>query len=164
MKNISFRKACVAGFLACVGLLGYALYAQFQLGLMPCPLCIFQRIAFAAIALVLLVGAIHAPAARWGRRVYGGLAVAASLVGAGIAGRHVWMTHLPANEVPACGPPLSFMMETSPVFDVIKKVLTGSGSCAEIDWTFLGASMPAWSLACFVALTIWSAWLLFRKY
>lgn len=163
MKNISFRKACLFGFLACAGLLGYALYAQFHLGLMPCPLCIFQRIAFASVALILLVGAIHAPLARWGRRLYAGLALIASLVGAGIAGRHVWMTHLPADEVPACGPPLSFMMETSPVFDVIKKVLTGSGSCAEIDWTFLGASMPAWSLAWFVILAVGSACLLFRK-
>jgi len=31
----------LAGFGACAALLAYALYAQFQLGLEPCPLCIF---------------------------------------------------------------------------------------------------------------------------
>ena len=34
------------GFLACAALIGYALYAEHVLGLAPCPLCIFQRIAF----------------------------------------------------------------------------------------------------------------------
>src|SRR3546814_8670975 len=43
---------------------------------------------------------------------------------------------------PACGPPLSFMMEVNPLTDVIRQVLTGSGECATVDWNFLGLSMP----------------------
>lgn len=159
----SFRLQCLAGFLACAALIGFALYSQEAWGLVPCPLCIFQRIAFAALGLVLLVGAIHGPSSRVGRGVYGVLALIAGGVGASIAGRHVWLTTLPPSEVPACGPPLQFMMETNPLTDVVRKVLTGSGECAKVDWTFLGLSMPAWALTWFVALTLFALYAAFRR-
>ena len=163
MKTLTFRAGFLLGFLVCAGVLGYALYAQFHLGLEPCPLCIFQRLAFGALGLVFLIGGLHAPKGQWSRRLYVALGMIAAAVGLGVAGRHVWLTHLPADQVPACGPPLSFMMESSPLADVIKQVLTGSGQCAKIDWTFLGLSMPAWSLASFIALTLWALWIGLRK-
>lgn len=150
----SFRKLCLSGFLACAALIGFAIYAQFQWGLLPCPLCIFQRIAFAALGLVLLVAGLHAPRGAWGRRAYGALALVPAVAGTGIAARHVWLTHLPADQVPSCGPPLSFMMESNPLTDVVRQVLTGSGECARVDWSFLGLSMPAWSLLWFVLLVV----------
>src|SRR5690606_24398311 len=85
----SFRSQFLLGLLCCLGLLGYALYVQYQLFLEPCPLCIFQRVAFFAAAAVFLLGLLHNPG-RTGRRVYGVLAALATLAGAGIAGRHVW--------------------------------------------------------------------------
>src|SRR3546814_10262399 len=85
----SFRSRFLLGFLACAGLIAYALYTQFHDGLTPCPLCIFQRIAFAALGLVFLVGGLHAPRSVSGRRVYGVLALLASLAGIAVAGNHV---------------------------------------------------------------------------
>jgi disulfide bond formation protein DsbB len=38
------------------------------------------------------------------------------------------------------------MMEINPLFDVIRKVLSAPGDCANIDWSFLGLAMPAWVL------------------
>lgn len=163
MNRLSFRSAYLLGFVVCAALIGFALYSQFQWGLQPCPLCIFQRIAFAALGIVFLIGALHAPKGAAGRRAYGVLAFLAAAVGIGIAGRHVWLTHLPPDQVPHCGPPLEFMMETNALTDVIRKVLTGSGECAKVDWTFLGLSMPAWSLAWFVLLAIWALWAAFRR-
>ena len=158
MKTLTLRSGFFLGFLACAAVLGYALYAQIHLGLEPCPLCIFQRLAFAALGVVFFVGALHNPKRAWVRRVYVALGSIAGLIGIGVASRHVWLTHLPEDQVPACGPPLSFMMESSPLADVIKQVLTGSGQCAEIEWTFLGLSMPAWSLASFLILIAWLLW------
>jgi disulfide bond formation protein DsbB len=163
MKRMNFRVGFLLGFLASAVILGYALYAQFHLGLEPCPLCIFQRLAFGALGIVFLLGGLHAPKSMWARRVYVGVGSIAALVGLGVAGRHVWLTHLPEDQVPACGPPLSFMMESNPLTDVIKQVLTGSGQCAKIDWTFLGLSMPAWSLASFIALSVWLLWVGLRS-
>lgn len=159
----SFRFRFLLGFTACVGLIGYALYTQFYGGLLPCPLCIFQRVAFAALGLVFLVGGFHAPKGVVGRRVYGSLALAVSVVGIAIAGNHVRLQHLPPDQVPACGPGLDYMLDAMPVSGVIRRVMTGSGECAAVDWSLLGLSMPTWSLLAFVALAIWAVAAGFRR-
>lgn len=159
----TFRAQCLLGFAACAALLAFALYTQYFQALVPCPLCIFQRIAFAALGLVFLVAGLHAPRGRGGRRAYGVLALLAAAAGLYVAGRHVWIQHLPADQVPMCGPDLGFLMEAMPVTSVIRTVLTGAGECAKVDWTFLGLSMPEWSLAWFVALTLWVVVVMFRR-
>ncbi|HET8819644.1 MAG TPA: disulfide bond formation protein B [Xanthomonadaceae bacterium] len=159
----TFRQQCLAGFLACASLIAFALYSQYQLGLLPCPLCIFQRVAFAALGVVFLLAGLHSPAGAAGRRAWAVPALVAAAVGAAIAGRHVWLQHLPADEVPACGPGLDWMMQTMPATGVLREVLTGSGECANVDWSFLGLSMPAWSLAWFVLLGAWAALAAFTR-
>ena len=134
-----------AGFLACALLIAYALYAQFRLGLEPCPLCIFQRIGIAALGVLFLIGALHDPARR-GAYVYGSLIVLAALLTAAVAARHVYVQSLPPGTLPSCGAPLSVLLKYAPVWDVIRKVLTGSGECGEVNWRFLGLAMPAWVL------------------
>jgi protein dithiol:quinone oxidoreductase len=159
----SFRVQSLAVFAACAGLIGYALYSQYYLDLNPCPLCIFQRIAFAALGVVCLIAGLHAPKGTLGRRLYALLALIAGGTGIGIAGRHVWLTMLPEDKVPACGPPLQFMVENNPFGEMVKMVLTGSGECAKVDWTFLGLSMPAWSLVWFVGLTVFVLYAAFKR-
>lgn len=158
----SFRLQFLSGFLLCASFIGFAIFSQFQWGLNPCPLCIFQRIAYAGLGVAFLLGGLHAPKGKLGRRLYGLLALIPGGTGIAIGARHVWLTHLPADQVPECGPPLQFMMETNPLTDVIRKVLTGSGECAKVDWTFLGLSMPAWSLLWFIVLTLWALYAAFR--
>jgi disulfide bond formation protein DsbB len=158
----SFRAQFLFGFLICAGLLGFALYSEHYLGLVPCPLCMFQRYAFIALGIVCLIGGLHAPKGKLGRGLYGVLALIPLAAGIGVAGRHVWLTTLPPDKVPECGPPLAFMWETSPFADVIRRVLAGSGECAKVDWSLLGLSMPAWSLAWFVALALWLLYAAFR--
>lgn len=159
-----FRAQFLFGFLVCSALLAYAVFAQYGQMFEPCPLCIFQRVAMAATAIVALIGALHSPKSAAGRKVYGLLAFAAAGTGAGIAARHVWLQHLPPDQVPACGPGLSFMIDSMPTYlDVIKKVLQGSGECAKVDWTLFGYSMPEWTLLCFMLLAIGALSAGFRK-
>ena len=92
-------------------------------------------------------------AARGGRIAWGLLAFLAAGIGAAIAGRHVWLQHLPPDQVPACGPSLDYMLESMPSWlDVVKKVLRARANAPKVDWTFLGLSMPEWTLLCFVLL------------
>ena len=142
---MSRRQLNLLGFLSCAGLLAYALYVQGALRIEPCPLCIFQRVGIAAIGLVFLVAGVHAPAGR-GARVYGALLALAALATMGVAARHVWIQHLPEDAVPACGAGLKFLLEEFPVTDVIRKVLSGSGECHQVNWTFLSLAMPTWVL------------------
>ena len=160
----SFRWQMLFGFAACAALLAYAVFAQYGQFYEPCPLCIFQRVAMAAVGIIGLAAALHAPKGAAGRRAWGILAFLAAAIGAAIAARHVWLQHLPPEKVPACGPGLGFMLESMPSYlDVVKKVLAGSGECAEVNWTFLGFSMPEWTLLVFVLLAIGALAAGFRK-
>ena len=145
------------GFLACALLIGYALYAEHVLGLAPCPLCIFQRVAVIALGIIFLIAAIHNPG-RTGARVYGVLGALAALAGIGISARHIWIQAQPPGSVAACGADLDYLMEIMPLTEVVSKVLTGSGECGKVDWTLLGLSMPWWVAIALAALLVWSVW------
>ena len=133
-----------------------------MMNLAPCPMCVFQRIGVISIGLIALVAAIHNPGPA-GIKVYGGLTFIAALSGGTISGRHVWLQNLPEDEVPACGPGLDYLMDIFPVMDVIGMVLQGDGSCAKIDWFFLGLSLPGWTLVGFTGLAILAAYQVLRK-
>ncbi|HEX6929887.1 MAG TPA: disulfide bond formation protein B [Gammaproteobacteria bacterium] len=152
----------LAGFLACAALLAYAYYAQFHLGLEPCPLCIFQRIGVIAVGLVFLVAAIHG-AGRTGRRVYAALLALAAAAGGAVSAWHIHLQNLPPDQVPSCGPGLDYMLDVFSFGETLRMVFTGSGECAVVDWSFLGLSMPAWVLIAFAALGIFGAWNNFRR-
>ena len=155
----SFRLWSLFGWLACLGLLGYALYAQHQMFLDPCPLCILQRVAFMVMAVGFLLAALFANRA-W-LRVLSVLIIALGAVaGMGVSGWHVYLQGLPADQVPACGPGLNYMLQTLPLTDVLAKVFAGSGECAKIDWSFLGLSMPAWTFVWYAGLLLGTAWML----
>jgi disulfide bond formation protein DsbB len=141
----------LAGFVACAALIAYALYTQYYQGLEPCPLCIFQRIGIAALGVVFLFAGLHNPR-RWGAYVYGVLIAIAALATIGVAARHLYVQHLPPGSVPSCGAPLEVLLQFTPVTEVIRKVLTGSGECGQVNWTFLGLAMPAWVLICALIL------------
>ena len=137
--------------LVCAGMLGYAIYSEKVLGYVPCPLCMFQRVCIAALGIVFLVAGLHR-ARRAGSIVYGVLTFLVAGGAGWVAGRHVWIQHQPPGTVPSCGAPLDTLMEMFPLHDVIKRVMTGGGECGNIDWTFLGISMPGWVLIAAVAL------------
>lgn len=151
------RVGNLAGFLACCGMMSFALYAEHILGLEPCPLCMFQRVATVVLGIVFL-GATIQGAGKVGRGIYAGVLAIVALAGAGIAGRHVWLQSLPKDQVPACGPDLDFMLDTFPLLEVISVVLAGSGKCADVSWRLFGLSMPMWTLVAFIALGTWGVW------
>lgn len=152
------RTGNLAGFLACTGMMAFALYAQHVLGMEPCPLCVFSRVATITLGAVFLVAAIHGARGRIGKSVYLVLVALAAAVGVGISARHVWLQSLPKDQVPACGPDLGFMLETFPLAEVLSTVLSGSGECAEVSWRLFGLTMPAWALVAFAVLGVWGIW------
>jgi disulfide bond formation protein DsbB len=159
----SFRIAFAAVAGLCAAFLAFAYYTQFKLGLEPCPLCILQRIAFIAVLVVSIVAALHNPK-RSGRAAWGVVAGLAAGAGIAVAGRHVWLQHLPPDKVPDCGPGLEYMLDAFPLSQTVRMVFTGSGECARVDWSFLGLSMPAWTLFWFVVLALGALYYGFRRY
>ena len=159
---MSQRMIFFGGFLICAGLMAAALYFQYGMQLEPCPLCIFQRVFVIATGLILMAGALHNPG-KVGRRVYGGLAALAAGLGAGFAGRHVWIENLPFDRQPGCGYSLNDMLESFPLLKTLKLVLEGSGGCGQITWSFLGLSMPSWTLVFFIGFALLGLMLVFTS-
>ena len=75
-----------------------------------------------------------------------------------MAGRHLRVQSLPPDAIPACGPGLDTIMERFPLLEALELVFKGSGECADIDWQFLGLSMPAWVLIWMVLLGAIGLW------
>jgi disulfide bond formation protein DsbB len=157
--NIPSKRVFNIGcFFGCAGMMAYALYAQHQLYLDPCPLCIFQRVAVTGIGIAFLLLAIFNSAPGWVRRIFLGVFGLSALGGVSVAGRHVWLQHLPPDKVPTCGPGLGYMLDNFPLGDALRMVFTGSGECATTDWSFVGLSMPMWVLIAIVAMTLFGFW------
>ncbi len=147
------RPAYLLGALTCAGLMAWALWLQYGLGLDPCPLCSLQRLAVIAIGAVFLVAGMQKPG-RLGASIYAGLTFIIGGFGAVTAMRHVWIQSLPKGEVPECGMGLNYMLDTMPLADVLSKVFKGSGECAEAGWYFLGLAIPSWTLVFFLAMMV----------
>lgn len=139
---------CVSGSLFAIG------YLQNTLGLDPCPLCIFQRIGLWVMGIFAFLGVVFNPKKIGIRLLFWLGSALGTLWGMGVAARHVWLQHLPAEQVPACGPGLNYWVDTLPIMQVFQEVLKGSGECALIDWTLLGLSIPMQTLILFVMILV----------
>lgn len=156
------RNLFLLAFLGCLGLMGGALYLEHVVGLAPCPMCIVQRVCVILFALVCLAAAIHGPA-RLGQRLYAGLALLFALVGAGTAGRQIWLQSVPPDQLEACLPGLEYMIETFPLQEIVSKVFHGTADCAEVTWTLFGLSVPEWSLLAFLGMILFGLFQLLRR-
>lgn len=155
MKFLNFRTLCASLFaFSVIATLVAIFYFQKHLGLEPCPLCIFQRIGVWIMGAFAFVGMIVNPKKLWAKFTLWGGMVIGTVWGLAIAGRHVWLQHLPPDQVPACGPGLNYWVDTLPVLQVFQEVLKGSGECAEIDWEFLTLSIPDLTLGMFAVFLV----------
>ena len=132
-----------AGGILCVGLL-----LEFAMGLKPCPLCMMQRIWFALTGIVAWIGLSHNP--RWG--IYPLVSALCAIVGGGFAIRQLWLQSLPADQVPSCGPNLSYMIDAFPLGDLLAAMTSGTGDCAVVHDVIPLMSIAGWSLLGFCLL------------
>lgn len=148
--QLNTRPLNFLGAFICYQLLVTAYYFQYVQFMDPCPLCMFSRVAIFSLGVVLLVNAIFQPKQEsiWNKalQVLGMLSAA---MGIWISAKHLYIQNLPKDQVMDCGAPLDVLMDVMPLFDVIKEVLAGDGKCAEINFEWLGLTMPGWMLVIF---------------
>ena len=142
-----------AVFLICLGLLGFGEYIQHVLKLDPCPWCIVQRLGYIAVGLVSLTAALHRPG-RGGTIFYAVLGSLFAMAGAAAAGYHIHVQNDPKRALECMGGWLEQWLDASRIGHFIPPLLQYDGSCAPKPWSFLGLSIPEWSLAWFVILLI----------
>lgn len=158
--NLAPRWIFAAIFAISAGLLAFAGYLQEEVGLEPCPMCILQRYAFFAVAIVALIAAIHGPRKPVALRSYAVALAAFALLGAGTAARHSYLQRFP-EPTTSCGADLQFLVNNMPLAQALPRIFAGTGECAKVDWRFLGLSIPEWAFVWFVvflAAALWAAW------
>lgn len=127
-----------------------AFYLQGRLNLLPCPLCVIQRIFFLLFSLTALLAA--AQRAKGGLRwLYAGLLALWALLGAAVASWQVYLTYHP--QAAECGiSPEERFLNSLPLARWWPQMFEANGDCTKVDWTFLGLSVPELSLIAFVLL------------
>ncbi|MFL6621831.1 MAG: disulfide bond formation protein B [Sulfurifustis sp.] len=146
------RTVFLGVFIACAALIAYALYLQHVDALEPCPMCILQRYAFIAIGAVALIAALHNPRGVV-LSVYSGLIVLLAVAGGGVAARHAWLQHFPTKSF-SCGADLGYLLNTFPLAKALPAIFTGTGECSDVQWKFLGISIPEWAFLWFFAFAV----------
>lgn len=163
MSRLTYRN--LNWLLAAAALLGMGfalLFLQRYMGFAPCSLCVFQRVGLIVMGVFALIAAVVNPKAMWARLLLWVGSFAGILWSVGVAARHIWLQHLPADQVPSCGPGLDYWLDTLPLQQVLHEVLSGSGECALVEWRFLGLSIPEQALIFFLILLIIHGLLFFR--
>lgn len=146
-RLLNFLAAFTSGTLISV-----ALYMQYEMGLYPCALCMAQRVFVITVGVFFLMAAFHNPSA-FGQRIYALLCIIWAGIGSVFSIRHVWLQHLPEDEIPmsTCGADdFFYYFENFSFIDAIAKTWTGGAGCAKRVWEFLGLSIPEWTLIAFV--------------
>lgn len=163
MKYLSPRQVYLGVAVFCAASVGFALYMQHYEFVLPCPLCIFQRIGIIVCGLLAFFAAI-CPFPQW-PRLWPVLIGLAATLGAGVSIRHIQIQQSLATDHPqSCGAGLSFMLQTQSVPSVISSVLAGHGDCTIIDWHLGFLTLPMMALGGFVTVFVAVAYIeMFKK-
>ncbi|MDP5009531.1 MAG: disulfide bond formation protein B [Glaciimonas sp.] len=154
-KSILLSVAAIA-----LAIVGAALYLQHIQGLQPCPLCVLQRYAFVAIALICLVCAGMPSGVR---KAGAGFGIVAALSGAATAGWHLWVIANPSTD---CGrDALEAPMNALPMAKLLPSVfqVDAFALCSTPYNPILGLSIPQWSLVWFVVIIVILLMSLFKR-
>ncbi len=150
------------GFILALGLVVVAMFLQIVKHLDPCPLCIFQRLAFLMIAgwfffFMLL------PQNRFFFSLHGVLQILTAGAGCAIALRQTYLQYTPGHEAVSCGPGFQAILANTNLPEAITLILKGTGDCNLIDWRLFGLSMAIWSAVGFLFFLAWGVWWLIKR-
>ncbi|WP_371189039.1 disulfide bond formation protein DsbB [Thalassotalea maritima] len=128
-----------------------ALFFQYGMGLEPCIMCVYQRVAILAIVIGGVIGAIGnrfmlgrlLGFAAWGTGAIWGLKIAIEHVKIQQADSWFYTCDLFPN-----------FPTWAPLHDWFPALFAATGDCGEISWSFLGFSMPQWMIVIFAIYSL----------
>lgn len=151
-KGLSLKRATwLLCILSAASLEAAALYFQHGMGLQPCVMCIYERLALFGVMFAGIIGTI-APKFFPLRWLALGVGLFSAIKGLTLAIKHTdYQLHpAPWNK---CSPFLDFP-ETLPLDKWLPSVFAAGGDCGKISWEFLGLIMPQWITIIFAIYTI----------
>ena len=148
-------------FSTCLGMMAVALFMEHFLLLKPCMLCYMQRGAVIVLGLIAGAGFLINPEKLSSYKVLLFTCCTVLLCGIGLSLRQLYLQSLPAELVPSCAPDIDYLLDTLPFLEVLIMAIIGDGNCAEVLWSFMGISIPGWTLIGFLIILIYTAKVLF---
>lgn len=138
---------------------------QFGFHLEPCSLCMIARALVMMITAIFGIALIHQPQA-FGAHVYRFIGGLLAILGIAVTARHLWILNLPPEALPDCIPSFDYLLKILPLKDALTLSLKGSNECSQQNPSFLGLSLPLWTLGGFaiIALSSLLPWRCLCKY
>jgi disulfide bond formation protein DsbB len=141
-----------------LGALGVALVSQHAFDMQPCPWCVLQRVVFALLALVGLLGLLWRSLV--GTRVAATVGIVLAAVGVAAA---LWQ-HAVAAKSASCNLTLADRIVSGLQLDaLLPAVFAATASCADAAVQLFGLPYEYWSLALFGVLGLALAMALLRR-
>ena len=159
MQNfLTFKRINLFGSFLAFILVVVAVAIQTQFNLEPCPLCVSQRIVFIVIGFLFFLFSFLKPN-QLIKFIHVLTLLTANIVGIVFAIRHImiqskWIT-VPAE----CGIDLDYMFENFPLTEAFSLLFKGTGDCSEIDWYFLGLTLPQLALIAYILFVIFTLYI-----
>jgi len=159
MQNfLTFKRINLFGSFLAFILVVLAVAIQTQFNLEPCPLCVSQRIVFIVIGFLFFLFSFLKPN-QLIKFIHVLTLLTANIVGIVFAIRHImiqskWIT-VPAE----CGIDLDYMFENFPLTEAFSLLFKGTGDCSEIDWLFLGLTLPQLALIAYIMFVIFTLYI-----
>ncbi len=138
-------------FFLCVLVLAAAVYLQYRVGIVPCPLCIIQRFIITLLGLLFLMGALFNFEAVT-RCFLHTLTFLFAVVGAVVASRQLWLEHFPSDQLISCQAAIAQYSTSIYFHKIIELFFQGTSNCGSGTWRFLNLSIPGWTLIIFIVL------------
>ena len=129
-----------------------ALFFQYNMGLEPCIMCIYQRTAMLGLLAAGIIGAINPHAVTYQLIAFATWGVSA-IWGYFIAKEHIAMQNNTDPFAFSCAFEPNFP-SFMPLHEWIPHFFAATGDCGNIDWQFASMSMPAWMEVIFAAYSI----------
>ncbi|MBM3114851.1 disulfide bond formation protein B [Jeongeupia naejangsanensis] len=133
-------------FIACAGMIGFALYHQIYNWVMPCLMCVYQRLAIIIVGLLALLAAVWQPNSKGGVKLLGGLIILAASAGAMAAIWNLRLQYGPVDPSVVCAASLPFPIDLNQAPAWVGTLIRPVGDCSAIDFKLFGVTMPAWVL------------------
>lgn len=150
MKKVIYRKIQTVNVVLSLFVFFASFYFEYIVGLIPCPLCLMQRICVFVLLIIMVLSFYTL------KRVHlmSLLQIMSACAGLYFSLRQLWLQSLPEGKAPACMPGLDVLIQYFPWQTVVKTLLLGTGDCAEVSWRFFGISMPGWCAFYFLLMAL----------
>lgn len=150
MTKLMYRRIQTVSAILTLFILFASFYLQYFEGLIPCPLCVTQRIC---VFLLLLTMGLSFRTLKRAHHI-SLLQIFFAAAGLVFALRQLWLHSLPASQVPVCMPGLDILLRYFPWKTIAHTLFWGTGDCAEVTWSLWGISLPGWSAMYFILMLV----------